>query len=297
MIKTIGIIAILLFSGFCFAQDFKADFDKYCQKGDTTKLKEVLSKWNKTEPKNPELFTSYFNYYVLKSRDEFVSMTTKQTKGKSLQIEDSTGQAVGYLGSEIIYNPEILQKGFNKIDRGIKIYPNRLDMRFGKIHILGETEDWENFTKEIIKTVKYSKKNDNNWTWTYNEAVEDGKEFLLSGIQNYQLRLYNTGRDDLLENMRDIANEILKIYPDHVESLSNISITYLLTGEFEKGVEILLKAEKIAPKDVVILNNIANGYRLSENNEKSIEYYEKVLKLGNEEDKEFAKNQIEKLMK
>ena len=97
--------------------------------------------------------------------------------------------------------------------------------------------------------------------------------------------------------MRDIANKILEFYPDHIESLSNISITYLLTGEFEKGVEILLKAEKIAPKDVVILNNIAHGYRLSENNEKSIEYYEKVLKLGNEEDKKFAKEQIEKLRK
>jgi len=85
--------------------------------------------------------------------------------------------------------------------------------------------------------------------------------FFLS-IQSYQLRLYNTGNDDLLENMREIANEVLKHYPNHIPSLSNISISYLLTGKFDKAIETLLKAEKINPKDFIVLSNIAHGYNL-----------------------------------
>jgi len=85
--------------------------------------------------------------------------------------------------------------------------------------------------------------------------------FFLS-IQSYQLRLYNTGNDDLLENMREIANEVLKHYPNHIPSLSNISISYLVTGKFDKGIETLLKAEKINPKDFIVLSNIAHGYNL-----------------------------------
>jgi tetratricopeptide (TPR) repeat protein len=175
------------------------------------------------------------------------------------------------------------------------MYPNRLDMRFGKIYALGQSEDWENFTKEIVKTIQYSKKNNNEWTWTFNEKKENGKEFFLGSIQDYQLNLYETKNDDLLKNMRRIAEEILKIYPDHIESLSNISINYLLTGQYDKGIEALLKAEKIDPKDGVVLSNIAHGYKLKGDIHNSIKYYEKMLKLEDPRAVEFAKQQIESL--
>jgi tetratricopeptide (TPR) repeat protein len=297
MKKTLSILAFSILTNLCFGQGYKTQFDQLCQEGDTIKQIELLTKWESEDPKNPELFTSYFNYYFLKSRQEFVSMSTNQPKGESLQLQDSTGQVAGFLGSELVYNPETLQKGLDKIDQGIKIYPNRLDMRFGKIYALGQAEDWENFTNEIVKTIQYSKENNNEWTWTYNEKREGGKEFFLSSIQDYQLNLYETENDDLLKNMRTIAEEILKIYPDHIESLSNISITYLLTGEYDKGIEALLKAEKIDPNDGVILSNIAHGYKLKGDIENSIKYYEKMLKFNDQRAVEFAKQQIDALRK
>jgi tetratricopeptide (TPR) repeat protein len=295
MKKTLSILAFSILINFCFGQDYKSQFDQFCQAGDTTKQIELLTKWESEDPKNPELFTSYFNYYFLKSRQEYISMSTNQLKEEAIQLQDSTGQVAGFLGSEIVYNSEILEKGLDKIDQGIKIYPNRLDMRFGKIYALGQAEDWENFTKEIVKTIQYSKKNNNEWTWTFNEKRENSKEFFLGSIQDYQLNLYETENDDLLKNMRTIAEEILKIYPDHIESLSNISITYLLTGQYDKGIESLLKAEKIDPKDGVVLSNIAHGYKLKGDIDNSIKYYEKMLKLEDPRAVEFAKQQIEAL--
>jgi tetratricopeptide (TPR) repeat protein len=185
--------------------------------------------------------------------------------------------------------------GFDKIDKGIELYPNRLDMRFGKIYVLGEIKDWNNFTSEIIKTINYSNLNKNEWTWTNNNKYGGKeKEFLLD-IQTYQLQLYNTGDDNLLKNMRDIALEVLKYYPNHIESLSNISITYLLTGEYDKGIDALLKAETLNPKDFIVLSNIAQGYKLKGDYKKSIEYYEKTIKYGDNQAKEYAKQQIEEL--
>ena len=295
MKKTLSILAFSILINFCFGQDYKSQFDLFCQAGDTTKQIELLTKWESEDPKNPELFTSYFNYYFLKSRQEYISMSTNQLKEEAIQLQDSTGQVAGFLGSEIVYNSEILEKGLDKIDQGIKIYPNRLDMRFGKIYALGQAEDWENFTKEIVKTIQYSKININEWTWTFNEKRENSKEFFLGSIQDYQLNLYETENDDLLKNMRTIAEEILKIYPDHIESLSNISITYLLTGQYDKGIESLLKAEKIDPKGGVVLSSIAHGYKLKGDIDNSIKYYEKMLKLEDPRAVEFAKQQIEAL--
>ncbi len=196
-----------------------------------------------------------------------------------------------------MYNSKILEKGFDRIDKGIELYPDRLDMRFGKIHVIGLTEDWDGFTKEIIKAIRHSANNKNDWTWTNNEKKPEGQEFFLSGIQGYQMTLYNTGDDDLLQNMRTIAEETLKLHPDHVASLSNLSLTYLLTGDHDKGIEALLRAEKIDPTDAIVLSNIAQGYRLKGDKERAIDYYKKTIPHADEDLKAFAEQQIKELEK
>lgn len=293
----------LLLTGFIFnivaAQDYQDDFQKYFQENDTINQLRTLTEWEKANPKDAELFTSFFNYYFSKSRDEILVVAAGDPpKGeKYLSLSDSVGNYAGFIGSQINYNKSFLKKGLDKISEGIKLYPNRLDMRFGKIYVLGQIKDWTSFTKEIIETVDYSAINDNQWTWTNNEKQKDGKEFFLSSLQDYQVHLYNTGNDDLLVNMREIANTILKYYPNHIESLSNLSITYLLTGEYDKGIEPLLKAEKLNPHDYIVLSNIAQGYKLKGDKKKAIEYYEKTVEYGDEQAKSYAKQQIKELKK
>ena len=295
MKKIFGTLIVILISQIGFSQDYQSEFQKFYEVNDTINQLKTLKKWQSENPKDAELFTSYFNYHFMKSRQELLTLTTGQPNGESLVLKDSLNQNAGFLGSQIHYNQAELKKGLDKIDKGIEIYPNRLDMRFGKIYAFGQIPDWTNFTAEIVKTIEYSAKNNNEWTWTNHEKFDGGgKEFLLD-IQNYQLQLYNTGNDDLLKNMRKIANKILEFYPNHIESLSNLSITYLLTGEYDKGIETLLRAEKIKPEDYIVLGNIAQGYKLKGDKKKAIEYYEKTAEFGDERAKEYAKQQIAEL--
>jgi len=293
----------LLLTGFIFnigvAQNYQTDFQKYSQANDTTNQLKTLIEWEKLNPKDAELFTSYFNYYFNKSKNEILVVAAGDPpKGEEyLSLSDSAGNYAGFIGSQINYDNSYLKKGLDKITDGINLYPNRLDMRFGKIYVLGQVKDWNSFTKEIIKTVDYSAINDNQWTWTNNEKQKNGKDFFLSSLQDYQVQLYNTGNDDLLVNMREIANEVLKFYPNHIESLSNLSVTYLLTGEYDKGLDPLLKAEKVNPKDYIVLSNIAQGYKLKGDKKKAIEYYEKTIEYGDEQAKTYAKQQIDELKK
>jgi len=295
MKKIFGTLIVILISQIGFSQDYQSEFQKYCETNDTINQLKTLKKWQSENPKDAELYTSYFNYHFMKSRQEVLALTTDQPNGESLVLKDSLNQDAGFLGSQIHYNQTELKKGLEKIDEGIKLYPNRLDMRFGKIYVFGQIPDWENFTSEILKTIEYSVKNKNNWTWTNNEKFDGNeKEFLLS-IQDYQYQLYNTGEDSLLKNMREISMKVLEYHPNHVESLSNLSVTYLLTGEYDKGIEPLLRAEKINPKDYIVLGNIAQGYKLKGDKKKAIEYYEKTAEFGDEKAKEFAKQQIAEL--
>jgi tetratricopeptide (TPR) repeat protein len=295
--KNFFTLILVLLSSLSFSQEYKSDFGKYFHEKDTIKQRETLVRWEKARPTEAELYTSYFNYYFQKSKKELLSLSTNEPKGEAFVLKDSLNQTAGYLGSNVIYDDRDLKNAFIKIDKGISLYPDRLDMRFGKIYALGQVEDWANFTSEIIKAVNYSATNKNNWTWTNNLKKDDGKEFFLTALQSYQGQIYNTENDNLLPNMREIALTILKYYPESVESLSNLSITYFLTGEFEKGLEALFRAEKINPKDSIVLSNIANGYKQTGNKAKAIEYYEKTIQYGDEEIKAFAKNQITELKK
>ena len=295
--KSICTLVVFLICNLSIGQSFQKDFAEAFRAKDTVTQLNVLNSWEKHKPKDPELYTSFFNYYFHLAKKEVISLTTDRPNGESLALNDSLNKTAGYLGSNIHYDLENLVKGFTKIDQGILFFPERLDMRFGKIYAMGEIENWENFTTEIINTVNYSKIIDNKWLWTNNLEKENGKKFMLSAIQNYQLQLYNTENDDLLTNMQRIATAILEIYPDHIESMSNLSITYLLNKDYDKGIEILLKAEKLNPKDQVILSNIAHGYSLQGNKTKAIEYYEKTIIHGTDDAKAFAKDKIELLKK
>ncbi|MFV0531656.1 MAG: tetratricopeptide repeat protein [Flavobacteriales bacterium] len=295
MKKIFGTLIVIFISQMGFSQDYQSEFQKYFQTNDTINQLKVLTEWQTTNPEDAELFTSYFNYHFMKSKQEVLSLTKDKPDSEGFILKDSLNQTAGFLGTQIFYDQNELKKGFDKIDEGIKHYPNRLDMRFGKIYALGQIPNWTNFTSEILKTIEYSAKNNNNWTWTNNKKYDgEEKEFLLD-IQNYQLQLYNTGNEDLLKNMREIANTVLEYYPNHIESLSNLSITYLLTGEYDKGIKFLLQAEKINPKDYIILGNIAQGYKLKGDKKKAIEYYKKTAEYGDESAKEYAKQQITEL--
>ncbi len=100
----VTILAFSVLTTFSFGQDYKSQFDQLSQEGDTVKQIELLKKWESEDPKNAELYASYFNYYVLDSRQEIVSMSTEQPDGESLQLTDSTGQVAGFMGSDIFYN-------------------------------------------------------------------------------------------------------------------------------------------------------------------------------------------------
>ena len=262
---TLLIFGLTLVFNQVFGQTFKQQFNEFVSKKDTLGQQQLLDKWEKSDSNDPELYIAYFNYFVKKSVKEVVTLGQNPKGNDVLQIMDkdsSKKEPVAYLYGDTYYDQNILKKGFDYIDKGLSKYPNRLDMRFGKIYLLGQIENYEKFTAEIINTIDYSHVNKNKWTWADNKPLGDPENFMLSSIQDYQLQLYNTENDNLIENMKRIAEAVLKYYPEHIESLSNISIVFMLQKQYDKALDILLKAEKLNLKDCIVLNNIAQTYKL-----------------------------------
>lgn len=281
-------------------QTFKVQFNALVAKSDTLGQKQLLEKWEVIDKNDPELFIAYFNYYVIKSKSEIVRLGQDPMDKNGLEIldQDTTNKVpLGFINGDAYYNTKLLSKGLIWINKGIEKYPNRLDMRFGEIYMFGQMEDYESFTKKIIKTIDYSDIIKNKWTWADSKPLDNPKDFMLSAIQTYQLQLYDIDNDALLNNMKYIAESVLTYYPDHVESLSNLAIVYILQKQYDKALESLLSAEKLKPSDYIVLGNIAETYKLMGDNKNALKYYKLTLKNGDDQAKEFAKTQIKELEK
>jgi len=294
MRKQIVLFFLVLLAGQSFAQNYKGEFDKLLKEKDTTAQRQLLQKWQQANPGDAELFIAYFNYYFLASRQEMVSLSASNNQQTALEITDSTGSQVGFLSDEFDYDSALLKKAFQYIDKGISTHTARLDMRFGKIYALGQIENYESFTNEIIRAIEMSNKLKSQWVWTNNKKVEDPEKFFLSAIQDYVVQLYNAG-DDQLSSMRRIAKAVLKYYPKHVESLSNLAITYGVQGDYDKALESLLQAEKIMPRDAVVLNNIATMYERKGDKLNAIKYFELTAKHGDKDTKDEAVKKLKEL--
>ena len=298
-IHLLSAVLLLTIQSF-FGQNDWQQFTLLIENEDTLGQRILLENWEKRTLNDPELYVAYFIYFVKKSRSEVlvIGQDLKQNAYMVLEIEnqDSSKQnGAEYMYKQVTYDDLYTQKAIEWIDKGIERFPNRLDMRFGKIYFLGLLENYEAFTEQIIQTIDYSAINQNQWLWSENSALEQPKERMLSSIQDYQNDLYATSKDTLLYNMQKIAEAVLKVYPDHIESLSNIGAVYFLLGQYEKALTPFYAAYQLNPKDLVVINNLAETYNELGLNIKAEAYYRLLMKYGDKQDKKYAKAKIKQL--
>ncbi|WP_162996694.1 tetratricopeptide repeat protein [Mucilaginibacter kameinonensis] len=294
-------LTFLLMTVVCFArpvsaQNHMADFKALIAKDDTAAAFKLLQGWQKTGTNDPDFYIASANYYAKKGLTEVLSLQKDQPAGQSFVLKDSTGKVAGYLGGRPAYNSTYLNKAFDNLDAGIAKFPNRLDIRFGKVYLLGKTEDYKTFAEEIIKAVNYGQTIGFKWFWSEGKPVENPEDFMLSNIQTYIIQLYNAG-DQNMDYIRDVSLAILKYKPDNVVSLSDLSISYLTKKDYAHALEALLKAEKLAPHDYIVLNNIAYCYELQGNKPNAVKYYQLVKQYGDEEAKVKADKKVAELSK
>ncbi|MFI5148189.1 MAG: tetratricopeptide repeat protein [Bacteroidia bacterium] len=274
-------------------RNFKKEFDTTFYAGGAAELRTLLHAWEQKKPKDAELFIAWYNYYVKVSKHEVVVLG-QNPNGESLELKDQGGNVAGYMGSEMKYDADTMKKAFASIDKGIRLFPDRLDMRFGKVYMLGQTGDYDSFTSELILIIEEGFKIKNNWKWADNAPQKDPEKFMLNAVQEYIANLLDAG-DGQAPHIKAVAEAVLKHKPDAVEFISDVAVSYMLNQEWDKALPELFKAEKLNPADLIVLNNIAFSYKQKGDKANAIVYYEKLGKAGTEEDKKRANEAIEKL--
>ena len=294
MVKRIIVVLSLslVFANIANGQNYRERFVKLFDDKDLDGQYSLLQSWEKARPDDPELYVSFFNHYFAKSRQETLSLTSAPPKGESLRLTKDDDKKVGaYLGSEMSFGIADFDMGISYIDKGIGKFPNRLDMRFGKTYALGQIRNYGRFKDEIVKAIDHFGRGKNAWLWRDNKPLDDPKVFMLKAVQDYIVQLFDSG-DENIPNIKPIAQAVLRVYPDHIESLSNLSGVNMVRNDFDGALITLRKAESIAPNDPVIIGNIAYCYFNKKDKANAKKYYERLAKVGDEQAKADATSKL-----
>ncbi|MDR1525880.1 MAG: hypothetical protein LBS79_11600 [Tannerella sp.] len=264
------VVALLSCSYSVYGQSFKSVFRKALDEKDLAKAEKILRDWDLADANDAELYVSYFNFYTLKSREK-----------------DSTN-----------YDREYVQEALDFISEGIERFPTRLDMRLGKIYMLEKLKDYDAFTNDILSLIRYSKKIENNWKGEDFRLVERPDEMLYGAVQDFLGKIFVKDDTALDEKVITISEEMLRHYPNHTQSLLNISTVNIKRKDFDKSLEALLKANKIKPDDSILNYNIAYVYQEKGDKENAKKYYKLTVDNANEKEKrlkEAAQKQLDGL--
>ncbi len=286
---------------------------KYIHAKDTIKARNELLVWEKEEPKSADLYAAWFNYYYWVGETEHIGTATTLPEGVDdyMPLTDSTGVITGYVYPVKTYCKDSIEQAFRMIDKGLSYNPKRLDLHFGRIHVMLELSDKQmtnscgNSEKEpwaekptVDKVTDYlckliDEKDHNSWLWTNDKKIEESEDVFYESMQSYFADIVSAGEMEAAEKLVDkllTKKQTLKFRNDK---------GYLLARkkEYDKAIECFTGIHKDYPDDVTVIANIASCYEKKGDTKKAIKYYEKMAKSGDEETKAMAEEAIKELKK
>lgn len=251
-------IAGLLVAAAAYGQETYQDvFKKALDAKNMTRAEEVLKAWDLADANDPEIYVAYFNFFTVKSQ-----------------------QAAGSNS----YEPVNARKALEFISEGIERYPTRFDMRVAKIYMLSALKDFAAFTDEIMKMIAYSKKINNDWKGDNFSLIQAPADLFNHAILNFQNELFRENNATCDGYVVRISEEMLKYYPNNVQSLLNLSTMNVKQKKYDESLEILLKAVKAEPKNAIVLYNLAYVYNIKDNIPNAKKYYELSIANAKEEE-------------
>jgi tetratricopeptide (TPR) repeat protein len=257
------IIPLLLLLPMAFgaaAQSYSDSFYDALNSDNLMMQRQILAEWQQASPDDIDLYIARFNYHM------------GQTLGTS-----STAAA----DSTVLV-----------IDQAIQLFPDRLDLRFGKIYFLGEIRRWASFADEIISTLDRSELI--NHRWQFPNFDQGGRILIVEGVQDYLYTLFSSGQPaedgtgqtaattapapETLPQIRRIAHRAAQLFPSEPAFFSALAYTYIAEADYQTALHHLKRAEQLAPNDPAVLQQLVDVYTRMKDKKSAAQYRERLQK-------------------
>ncbi|OHD17222.1 MAG: hypothetical protein A2Y38_01525 [Spirochaetes bacterium GWB1_59_5] len=289
----IALLLAMCISTAAFA-DFRETYLRLLNEGKFTELEQHLTTWQRAESKDPEVYIAWFNYYINRKMKTGMAIDASiDTKKTHMIITDpKSGKVVGYLGDKVYYDYDDVRSAIRYLDTGIGFAKKRLDMYFGKIHILGAIGEIDKQAAVVIQVLELSVRNKHEWLWSQNKPLADSKQFLLDNVQGYYDFWFKRQTKISMDAVLAVSSRQIELLPDDMYAYNILSYYYNIQDKKNEAMQILLKAYSVKADDYIIVGNIAMLYEELKDKKNAKKYYTVIIKNGDAEISSWAKDRI-----
>ena len=248
------------------AQSYSDAFDEAFRRDDIAGQRQALELWQQEAPNDVNLFIARYNYYANRA-------ITSDADGHTLAT-----------------NQSLADSGLLAIEEGITLFPDRLDLRFGKLYFLGELGRWDAFAKESDRTLDYSVQIGHRWAYP-NVPDDMIEELLVEGMVDYMVEMFVriadtahlTAVDSLMAmRIQRMAKRIVQLFPGDFPSTYMLALSHLMLNENDKAYKYLRRAENINSTSVPLLKSLVKVCRALGKAVQASEYQQRLNSLQEE---------------
>lgn len=267
---------------------YREQFNENIQTADSLVLRELLSKWEKAAPDDPELYPAHFNYCIRFASqgelqaggnlsDGICSLSVGEEKDILLAAPENDSVPADCVHEGIRWNEDLVELGLAWIDRGISAHPDRLDFRFGKVSLLMETEEYSAAVSEMEEILLRANGNGNRWLWTDNEPLEEPVKFMQKGMQGCFHRLYSLKSDEGNTCANNLLDILLTHYPKNVMFRADQGVLYVSQEMYRPALEQFLSVLEETPDNFPVMSNAGYTYILMGDKLNAEFFYKRLL--------------------
>lgn len=253
---------IMIWIGSVYAQSYSDAFDDAFGRDDVAAQRKALALWQQSAPDDVNLFIARYNFYA--------------------------NRAMGQNGDEGV--ALLADSALLTIEDGITLFPDRLDLRFGKIYFLGELGRWDAFVSEIDRMLNYSVQIDHRWIFPNVDDDDLMKELFVEGIGDYMVTMYTNIADTahltvadsvMARRIQKVAKRAVQLFPGNLPSTYMLALSHLMLNENDKAYKYFTRAEKIDNANLNVLKSLVKVCRLLGRAAQAAEYQQRISAIEN----------------
>lgn len=251
---------------------------------DTAAWSQYFDAWEASSPGDAQLWIDKFNYWFNRAPHEIVMLSPDKAPTQDhLVLRDENGNDAGSIYSKLVFDEDMLGRAIEAIDRGIRLYPDRLDMRLGRAAAFKFAERYDDMAESLCAAIERCSENSGRWTIDDSSSTYDidMRSLLENYIQEYvhdTFEIVLTQPDSTAERaLVQLLSKEEEACPLSVMVQNNLGTWQYHIGEMDRAIEHFEKAHTIAPDDSYVIFNIAIIYNEKGCKEQAIEWLEKLL--------------------
>ena len=245
----------------------------------------LVDRWEKAFPDDPAMLEARYNYYLEKSRTTtLVIKDADRYLGQKpyLSLKDSLGNDVNYF-EESFYDDSLFALSSQAIDKAIRLYPDRIDLRFDKVTALTqyEKESPDMAASALAGLIDYNAVS--HPAWKVGDQVIDADTFE-AAVQEYCYAFYTIGSPISYEAFLSLSEKMLGYNPKSTLFLTNVGTYWLIAqNDSKKALKYYNKVLKLDPENYTAVKNCIILARKSKNTKLEKKYLPILIKITDDE--------------